>query len=60
MCPNWFMSLFITYLRLDQDQIDKQNDKVVLDIFVTEAATVLAHRQPDVVSGRLVTCALPP
>jgi len=50
----------VSHLRLDQDQVDKQHDKVVLDILVAEAAAVLAHRQPDVVPARLVAAALAP
>jgi hypothetical protein len=41
-----------THLRFDQDQIDEQNHKVMLDIFVAEPPAVLAHRQPDVVAAR--------
>lgn len=55
-----WLTVFITYLRFDQDEINEEYDEVMLDIFVTEAAAVLAHRQSDVVSSRLVTCALPP
>lgn len=44
-----------THLRLDQDQIDKQDNIVMLNIFVAKAAAVLADREPDVVAARLVT-----
>lgn len=44
-----------THLRFDQDQIDKQDNIVMFDIFVAEAAAVLADREPDVVAARLVT-----
>lgn len=44
-------------LRLDEDQVDKDDDKIVLDILVAKLATVPADRQSDVVSTRLVTCA---
>lgn len=37
-----------TYLRLDQDQIDKQHHKVVLDVLVAEPPAVPAHREPDI------------
>lgn len=40
------------YLRLDQDQVDEQDDVVMLDIFVAEAAAVLADREADVVAAR--------
>lgn len=43
-----------THLWFDQDQIDKQDDVVMLDIFVAEAPAVLADREPDVVAARLV------
>lgn len=43
-----------THLRLDQDQIDEQNDVVMLDVFVAEAPAVLADREPDVVAARLI------
>jgi len=39
------------YLRLDEDQVDEEHDKVMLDILVAEAAAVLAHRQPNVVAA---------
>lgn len=47
-------------LGLDQDEVDEQHDKVVLDVLVAEAAAVLAHRQADVVAAGLVTAALAP
>lgn len=43
-----------THLRLDQDQVDEQDDVVMLDVFVAEAPAVLADREPDVVAARLV------
>ena len=50
----------VAHLRLDQDQVDEQHDKVVLDVLVAEAPAVLAHGQPDVVPARLVAAALAP
>ena len=50
----------IAHLWFDQDQVDKQHHKVVLDVFVAEAAAVFAHCQADVVSARLVAAALAP
>lgn len=44
------------YLRFDKDQIYEENDKVVLNVFVAEAPTLATHRQPDVVTARLVPC----
>lgn len=37
------------HLRLDEDEVDKDDDKVVLDILVAEPAAVATDRQPDVV-----------
>lgn len=42
-------------LRFDQDEIDKEDDKVMLYIFVAEPTTVLAHRQPDIMPTGLVS-----
>lgn len=42
------------YLGLDEDHIDEEHDKVMLDILVAEATTVLTHRQPDVVAAARV------
>jgi primosomal protein N'' len=39
------------YLRLDQHKIDEQDYEVMFDVFVAEAAAILAHRQPDVVAA---------
>lgn len=50
----------LAHLRLDQDEVDEQHDKVVLDVLVAEAPAVLADRQPDVVAARLVAAALAP
>lgn len=50
----------MAHLRLNQDQVDKQHDKVVLDILVTESPAVLAYRQADVVAAGLVAAALAP
>jgi len=47
-------------LGLDKDEVDEQDDKVVFDVLVAEAAAVLAYRQPDVVSARFVAGALAP
>lgn len=41
-------------LRLDQDEIDKQHDEVMLDIFIAEAPAVLADGQAYVVAARRV------
>lgn len=46
-----------TYLRFDQNQVYKQHDKVMLDIFVTEAPTVLAYCKSHSMTGRLVISA---
>ncbi len=46
-----------TYLRFDQNQVYKQHDKVMLDIFVTEAPTVLAYCKSHSMAGRLVISA---
>jgi hypothetical protein len=35
------------YLRFNQHQIDKQHDKVMLDVFVREAFAVWALCEPD-------------
>lgn len=40
-----------THLGLNQDQVDEQDNVVMLDIFVAEAAAILAHRQADVVAA---------
>lgn len=45
---------------LDEDEVDEDDDKVVLDILVAEAAAVFTHRQTDVVAAGLVTCAFFP
>lgn len=42
-------------LRLDQDEVDEQDDIVVFDILVAEPAAVPAHREADVVPTGLVT-----
>jgi hypothetical protein len=47
-------------LGLDQDEIDEENDKVVLDVLVAKSAAVLAHCQANVVPAGLVTAALAP
>jgi hypothetical protein len=39
----------VTHLRLDQNEIDEQDNEVMLDVFVAEAPAVLAHCQPDIV-----------
>lgn len=44
----------MAYLWLDQDQVDEEHDKVMLDVLVAEAAAVAAHCQADVVAARLV------
>jgi len=49
-----------THLRLDQDQINKQNHKVMLDIFITESPAILAHSQPDIVARRLIAASFAP
>ncbi len=41
-------------LGFDEDKVDEEDDEVVLDVLVAEAAAVLAHRQPDVVPARRV------
>lgn len=41
-------------LRLDEDQVHKQNHEIMLDIFVTEPSAVFAYRQADVVAADLV------
>lgn len=46
--------IYQTYLRLDENQVDKEHDKVMLDVLVAEAPALAAHRQPDVVAARLV------
>jgi dihydroxyacetone kinase len=45
----------IAYLRLNQDEVDKEHHKVVLDVLVAKVAAVAAHSQADVVSTRRVT-----
>jgi len=37
----------MTYLRLDQDQIDKQNHKIVFDVFIRKALASRALRETD-------------
>ena len=41
-------------LGFDEDQVDEQHDKVVLDILVAEATAFTADSQTDVVPARLV------
>lgn len=41
-----------TYLRLDQHQIDEQDDEIMLDIFVAETSAVLTHGEPHTMAGR--------
>lgn len=41
-------------LGFNQDQIDEEHDKVMLDIFVAEAAAFTADGQTDVVPARFV------
>jgi hypothetical protein len=36
-------------LGLDEDEVDEEDDKVMLDVLVAEAAAVATHGQPDVV-----------
>lgn len=43
-----------THLWLDQNQVDEQHDKIMLDIFITKVPAVATHRQPDVVAARLI------
>lgn len=54
------MQQMSVHLRFDQDEVDEQHHKVVLDVLVAEPAAVLAHRQADIVARRLVACALAP
>lgn len=42
-------------LRLDEDEVDKDDDKVMLNILVAELAAVATNGQPDIVSAGLVT-----
>lgn len=42
------------YLRFDQDQVDEQHHKVMFDILVAKASTVLADRQTNTVAAGLV------
>ncbi len=58
--PRPILGWYEPYLWLDQDQIDKQDDKVMLDVFVAEAAAVLAHREADIVATGFVTGAFAP
>lgn len=46
-----------TYLRLDQNQIDKKHNKVMLNVFVAESPAVLAHSEAHAMACRLVICA---
>lgn len=46
-----------TYLRFNQNQVYKQHDKVMFDIFVAEAPTVLAYGKSHSMAGRLVVSA---
>ena len=43
-----------TYLRFDQNEIYKEDDVVVFNVFVAEAAAVLAHGEPHAVAAGLV------
>lgn len=40
-----------TNLGFDKNQVNEQDDVIMLDIFVAEAAAVLADGQPDVVAA---------
>ena len=41
-------------MRLDQDQVDEQDDKVMLDIFVGETLAIGALSEPDSFSERAI------
>lgn len=44
-------------LGFNEDEVDEQHDKVVLDVLVAEAAAVLAHSEADIVAARRIACA---
>jgi hypothetical protein len=44
----------VAHLRLDQNQVDEEHDKIMLDILVAEASTFAADGQADVVAAGLV------
>lgn len=48
------------HLRLDEDQVDEQHDKVMLDVLVAEAAAVAADGQADVMASGFVAGARAP
>ena len=57
MAGKWtddFISEENTYLRLDQDQIDEEDDEIMLDVLVCEAFAARALGQPHTFAERLV------
>lgn len=54
-----FRSRLFSHLRFDQDEINEENDKVVLDIFVGESLAARALCQSDSLSqGSIVSFAV--
>lgn len=49
------MQQVAVHLRLDEDEVDKDYDKVVLNILVAKLTAVAAHSQSDVMAAGLVT-----
>jgi hypothetical protein len=47
----------MTYLRLDQHQIDKEYHKVMFYVFIAEASAVLADGEADSMTAGSVICA---
>lgn len=41
-------------MRLDQDEVDEQNDEVMLDVFVRKTLTARTLSEPDTFSQRSV------
>jgi len=52
--PTHALTHSLTHLRLDQHEIDKQHDIVMLDVLVGEPFTVGTLRQPDPFAERAV------
>jgi hypothetical protein len=47
----------MTYLRLDQHQIDKEYHKVMFYVFIAEASAVLADGKADSMAAGSIICA---